>query len=191
MVLQSEGELGPQGLGKEERRELDLYYLDETGFTLTPAVPYAWQKKGVRLECLSTSNGKRQSVLGLLSKRGGFQCYITEGTVTSQLVIACIDAFVKQRKRSGIQRPLVIVLDNASMHTSAMLRERAVEWKRQSVRLQYLPPYSPELNLIEILWRRIKYAWLPLDAYSSWQKLTDSIEFVLKNIGSKYQISFA
>lgn len=28
-------------------------------------------------------------------------------------------------------------------------------------------PYSPELNLIEILWRQMKYAWLPLSAYLS------------------------
>lgn len=31
--------------------------------------------------------------------------------------------------------------------------------------IYYLPPYSPELNLIEILWSFIKYAWLPFNAY--------------------------
>jgi transposase len=30
--------------------------------------------------------------------------------------------------------------------------------------IKYLPPYSPELNLIEILWRRIKYTWLPFSS---------------------------
>jgi hypothetical protein len=31
--------------------------------------------------------------------------------------------------------------------------------------IKYLPPYSPELNLIEILWRFMKYYWLPFSAY--------------------------
>jgi len=37
--------------------------------------------------------------------------------------------------------------------------------------LHWLPPYSPELNLIEILWRKIKYQWLPLRAYLSFNHL--------------------
>ena len=39
---------------------------------------------------------------------------------------------------------------------------------------QYLPPYSPELNLIEILWRRIKYTWLPFSAYACLNALSEA-----------------
>jgi len=40
------------------------------------------------------------------------------------------------------------------------------EWKEKEVYIFFLPPYSPELNLIEILWRRINYQWwIPFDAY--------------------------
>ncbi|MCT7986192.1 transposase, partial [Laspinema sp. A4] len=41
------------------------------------------------------------------------------------------------------------------------------------------PTYSPHLNLIEILWRFIKYEWLNLDAYSCWGSLVNSIETIL------------
>jgi transposase len=41
----------------------------------------------------------------------------------------------------------------------------------------------PELNLIEILWRFIKYEWIEIDAYSSWQTFVASVENILKTLG--------
>jgi hypothetical protein len=58
-------------------------------------------------------------------------------------------------------------------------------WKNSSVRQP-----SPELNLIEILWRRIKYHWLPLDAYQSYVHLKTEVLSILENIGEKYVITF-
>jgi transposase len=54
-----------------------------------------------------------------------------------------------------------------------------------------LSPYSPELNLIEILWRRIKYTWLPFSAYTCLNALSEALETILSQVGSKYQITFA
>lgn len=175
----------------EQRGELDLYYVDESGFSLTPEVPYAWQKPGESLSCLSNSNGRRQTVLGFLSCLGDFRSYVIDGYGTSELIVACIEQFVSCLKRRRTRRPAVLVLDNASLHTSRLFQSRLAEWALAGVTVKYLPPYSPELNMIEILWKRIKYAWLPLDAYESWEKFTASLEYVLKNIGRKYQITFS
>ena len=64
------------------------------------------------------------------------------------------------------------------------------EWEKQDLYLWFLPPYCPELNLIEILWKKIKYYWLPIDAYNSFEKLDECLCQVLANIGKKYRISF-
>jgi transposase len=64
------------------------------------------------------------------------------------------------------------------------------EWEEQDVLIFFLPPYSPELNLIEILWRRIKYQWIPFDAYLSFQNLKERLSFVLNNVGKQYDIIF-
>jgi transposase len=58
--------------------------------------------------------------------------------------------------------------------------EHLEEWKERGITIFdfELPAYSPELNLIEILWRFIKYQWIEIDAYSSWQSLVLS---ALKN----------
>ena len=53
------------------------------------------------------------------------------------------------------------------------------------------PTYSPELNLIEILWRKIKYEWMPFSAYQSLKHLDQALGNILKNFGSEYRIQFA
>src|SRR5437773_7353187 len=76
-------------------------------------------------------------------------------------------------------------------HRSEEFEERMPSWKKQGLIIKYLPPYSPELNLIEILWERIKYTWLPFSAYQCLNALIEALENILSNVGSKYQITFA
>lgn len=54
----------------------------------------------------------------------------------------------------------------------------------------YLSSYSPELNLIEILWRKVKYEWLPLADYESFQSLKYHVQKELSGYGKEYRISF-
>ena len=50
---------------------------------------------------------------------------------------------------------------------------------------------SPELNLIEILWRFMKYEWIELSVYESWINLVEYVEKVLVGFGNEYVINFA
>ena len=82
-------------------------------------------------------------------------------------------------------------MDNASVHTSEAFEECLPRWKKKGWIIKYLSTYSPELNLIEILWRNIKYTWLPFSAYQCLNALREALENILKDFGSKYQITFA
>jgi len=69
------------------------------------------------------------------------------------------------------------------MHPSIGVKhfeDRIPYWKKQGLIIKYLPPYSPELNLIEILWLRIKYTWLPFSAYACLNALIEALEDILK-----------
>ena len=167
------------------KREVDLWYFDEAGFTLQPCIPYAWQKIGTTLELASTY-GPRQNILGFLNLHHEFHSFAFQGTIDTTTVIHCFDFFCKQ-----LLRPALVVIDNAPIHTSHHFAEQIVRWQKRDVYLKFLPPYCPELNLIELLWRKIKYEWLPLDAYLNFKTLTASLFDVLKGIGSKYRITFA
>ena len=164
----------------------DLYYFDEAGFSLQPCVPYAWAKVGETLE-LACANGSRQNVLGLMHWRGAaFHSCAFEGRVDSSLVIDCLHLFSQQ-----FTKPTIVLIDNAPIHTSEEFADEIVGLKKEGVIVKYLPAYSPELNLIEILWRKIKYEWLPLDAYKDFKTMTQELFEVIKGIGSKYRITFA
>ena len=167
------------------RRAFDLWYFDEAGFTLTPCIPYAWQKRGQRFE-LASARGPRQNILGFFNLHHEFHAFAFEGPIDTDTVIHCFNLF-----QARLSRPARVVVDNAPIHTSEDFEEQLDHWQKHDLSVQFLPPYSPELNLIEHLWRKIKYDWLPLEAYQNFKTLTDSLFEVLRGIGSKYRITFA
>jgi transposase len=67
-------------------RQFDLWYFDEAGFTLTPCVPYAWQKVGQTLE-LASSHSPRQNILGFFTLQHEFHAFAFEGAIDTQTVI--------------------------------------------------------------------------------------------------------
>lgn len=82
------------------------------------------------------------------------------------------------------------MIDNASMHTSKIFTENIVKWKEQGLIIYNIPPYCPELNKIEIVWRKIKYEWLDFSAYKSFKSLKEALNDILANIGGRYSINF-
>ena len=125
-------------------------------------------------------------MLGFFNLHNHFHSFAFQGAIDSQTVIHCFDLFHHRQ-----QNPTVVVVDNAPIHTSEDFEEELERWRKGGLHVKFLPPYCPELNLIEILWRKIKYEWLPLDAYQNFKTLTASLFDVLKGIGSKYRITFA
>ena len=62
---------------QEDRGEIDLRYVDETGFCLTSYVPYAWQSKGETIT-LKTQRSKRLNALGFLNRKNDLEVYLFE-----------------------------------------------------------------------------------------------------------------
>jgi transposase len=85
----------------------------------------------------------------------------------------------------------IVIIDNASIHTSGRFIDRIPDWEKKGVIIKSLPTYCPELNIIEILWRFIKYYWLPFSAYLSFDDLSREVENILAKIGSEFKIDFA
>lgn len=179
---------------QEDKGEIELYFCDESGFSLTPCVPYAWQKKGETI-CLPASKGKNYNVLGLMRRDFSLQAYGFYGAIDSSAAIACMDAFCLERKAKAKQeervlKPACVIIDNAPIHNSGAFRDKEEDWKAMGVTIKRLPPYSPELNLIEILWRKVKYEWLPFSAYKSFECLVNELEEIIRAMGKKFIINF-
>lgn len=171
-------------LEEEQQGIIDLYYFDESGFCLVPYIPYAWQEQDEPISVESTPS-KRLNVLGFMNKRNDLDAYCFEGSITSEIVIHCINSFCNH-----IQGPTVVVMDKASIHTSEEFQAKIPDWEKQGLDIFYLPEYSPELNLIEILWRFMKYEWMEFWAYTSWSSLLNCVEDMIQNFGVKHKINF-
>jgi hypothetical protein len=170
---------------QESAGEIALYYFDASGFALIPVIPYAWQPVHTHILLVPTKS-KRINVLGFCKRDNTLQPYIIEGTVNSEIVMACFDDFCP-----SLSKKTVVVLDNASIHTSEQFQANISQWEKKGLTLKFLPKYSPELNLIEILWKHIKYYWLPFSAYLGFEYLKEALTNILINVGKEYRISFA
>lgn len=163
----------------------DLYYFDAAGFCLDPCIAYAWQNQGETIEIEAASRG-RVNVLGFMNTDNDLKSFVFNGSIDSHVVVGCFDLFCKT-----ITKKTIVIMDNAPIHTSDEFQECIPEWQKKGLLIKFLPEYSPELNLIEILWRKIKYEWLPFSAYESFKALTTALIDILAGVGSKYRISFA
>ena len=72
--------------------------------------------------------------------------------------------------------PTIIALDNANFHRSHVVRDARPELRQRGIHLYLLPPYSPELNDIERLFRTLKHHELPERTYPTLDGLEDAVD---------------
>ena len=72
--------------------------------------------------------------------------------------------------------PRVVVLDNAGMHTSQVVKAARPGLAKLGVYLYYLPPYSPELNRIEPVFKQVKHHDMPTRSFTSKADLRVAVE---------------
>ncbi len=168
-----------------KKGEIDLGYLDQVGWSSRACIPYAWQEKDDQI-ILNDVEGKRINVMGVMNTKNEIYYESYETNTNNDKVIKFLDRFSET-----IKIRTVILLDQASIHTSDKIMERLEYWKEKNLELFWLPAYSPKLNLIEILWKFMKYEWIEISAYDNHKNLKEYINKTLKLFGSEYVINFA
>jgi hypothetical protein len=124
------------------------------------------------VEISTSTHSRRLNVLGFLNKRNDLCPYVIEGKVDTSAIVECFEQFSKQ-----VKKRTYVFLENAPIHRSQEFIRHRAKWVKRGLIIQYLPPYSPELNLIEILWRFMKYHWIPFSAYMSFQSVLSQFSF--------------
>ena len=88
-------------------------------------------------------------------------------------------AFLRELPAAGV--PRVVVLDNAGLHTSKLVKAARPGLARLGIYLYYLPPYSPELNRIEAVFRQVKYQRMPTRSHAELGDLRMAVEKALRD----------
>lgn len=131
-----------------------LYFEDESGVSLSPVIGKTWAKKGETP--LVSVTGKRAGILAMsaVSPSGKMRFRLENRRINSAIIIE----FLRQIQRSHPNRHIAIVMDNAPAHRSKAVSDFVASQKK--LRVDYIPPYSPELNPDEKVWRHLKHVAL-------------------------------
>jgi transposase len=128
----------------------DRVFLDETGVNLAMARHYARAPQGERAYAAKPVNkGKNITVLGALSL-GGIQAAMTvEGSTDTAVFLTYVQRVLVPTLRPG----QVVLMDNLSAHKDERIQTAIAS---VGAKLEYLPPYSPDLSPIEECWSKLK-----------------------------------
>jgi DDE superfamily endonuclease len=170
---------------------IDLFFLDQSGFAPTLPTGYTWGRRGRRAVVpYEAPQGRRVNVVGALAPYapdGPRLLFATRRRSDGPYDAAAHLGFVRQIADLGPDpavadergRPCVVVLDNYAVHHAAAVKAAIPALAASGVTFCYLPPYSPELNPIEPVWRQAKYQDLPERSHPTDTALQTAVEAAL------------
>jgi transposase len=158
-----------------------VLFVDAAHFVMGAFLGMVWCF--VRVLLPSASGRKRYNVLGAYDPIRHEAITVTNDTYINQSVF-CEFLDKIAAAYAGTNRPITLVLDNARYQKCQSVAERA---EALGIELLYLPPYSPNLNLIERLWRFIKKQVLYSTHYEKFKQFKESIDTCIADLGTCYK----
>lgn len=155
-------------LDEAKRGKRAVYFVDAAHFVFGAFLGFLWSFE--RLFVKAPAGRKRFNVLGALN------------AITHELVMITNDSYINAQSVCALLReiaikttglPITLVLDNARYQKCQLVTDLAAQL---NIELLYLPAYSPNLNLIERLWRFVKKEVLYCKYYSNFSLFKQAIE---------------
>lgn len=173
-----EGKLLPR-LEEAKRGERAVLFVDAAHFVYGPYLGYLWCL--VRLFVPGPSGRKRYNVLAALDAithrviRVSNHAYINAES-------AC--ALLREVAAAGLKGPVTLVLDNARYQKCELVKGLALSL---GIELLYLPAYSPNLNLIERVWKFVKKEGLGCRVLPTYEEFTAAIDDCLASLDTRHK----
>lgn len=162
-----------------QQGKIELFFMDAAHFVLLPFLGYLYSLATRFIK--SWSGRKRFSVLGAINSVSKELVMMTETTYVDSMTVC---ALLKELAIRYYDRHIVIVLDNARYQRCRVVLRTA---ERLHIQLVFLPPYSPNLNLIERLWKFVKKKVLYNQFYSDFHLFCSAITSCLGRTHSEYR----
>ena len=165
---------------KEARAGLRaVYFVDAAHFVFLTFLGtlWCWARQFIR----AASGRKRYNVLGALNAVSHKLIQVTNHSyINAESVCLLLRAVAEAT--TGI--PITLVLDNARYQKCAVVQALA---QQLNIELLYLPSYSPNLNLIERVWRFVKSECLRTIHYDNYDEFTTAIQQCLDDLPTKHK----
>jgi transposase len=156
-----------------------VFFVDAAHFVMGAFLCCVWC--WVRLRIRGASGRQRYSVLGAWNAvTHELVSITTDATVSAETMCALLVKIAAL----GLQGPITLVLDNARYQHCALVMNLA---KSLKIHLEFLPSYSPNLNLIERLWKFVKKQVLYGHHYATFVEFRAAIDDCLAKIPTKHR----
>lgn len=159
-----------------------VYFVDAVHLLHNAVHDYAWLPKGVTIGIPTNTGRRRVNILGAYNPDSMDLLHIeTQDKCNAETVKELMDKI--KEANPGTKR-IILILDNASYHRAKSVKEHA---KELGISLEFLPPYSPNLNLIERFWKFMKKHIVKNRYYPVFEQFIAKIRDFLRNIGTYKQ----
>lgn len=155
-----------------KNRDKDFYFFDESRFGTHSKLGHGWFKKGTRPRVRIKLGFKNFYVYSATHSKTGEHFSL----IIPYLNTECMNIFLEELSKHLGSRIATIVMDQAAWHKSSTL---AIP---NNINIVYLPPYCPELNPVERLWRYIKHHIIRNKVYDSIDELENRLSNFMKNL---------
>ncbi len=159
------------------RRE--VYFVDGAHFLYATVLGFVWC--WVRWCIRAAAGRKRYNVLGAVHAVSHRLIRVANHTYLNAVSVCDLLRLVA---RAHVGRPVTLVLDNARYQKCAVVRDLA---RSLGIRLLYLPSYSPNLNLIERVWKFVKKQCLASVHYPTYEAFTQALDRCLGGLDTTYR----
>jgi transposase len=152
---------------RESPERLQVWFWDESGFSLRVIRRKNWGKKGRRKEVRGERRKGRVNLMGGLrySDKKRFVEFLDKGNSENfykvlkifyqELINEWVEAGNEASEFAEKGAKIVIILDNASFHKKLEYQNK-IKTEMPNIHLEFLPEYSPDYNLIELVWHSAK-----------------------------------
>lgn len=166
-------------LKKKAGNKEPIYFADSVHPQHQTQLAFGWILKGVRKEIATTSQQKRLNFIGGICLTGHRFSYRQVEKVDADNIC---DFLWQLRQTNPGKYKVHVIWDNAGYHRSKDVQKHA---KVLGIKLHYLPPYSPNLNPVERLWKLMHEEVRYNKYYGKFCEFTEATLGFFKSIGRK------
>ena len=163
-------ETWPQIKALAKRKNAQIFFEDESSFSMWGSLFYTWSRRGKQPVVKTTGKRRALKVFGVIDLFSGKLIYHSlDGKLNSETYVDFLKELLRKTRKH-----IILIHDGARYHTSKQTKSLVESKDRLS--LFQLPPYSPDFNPIEGLWKKVKKAATHLMYFPDFEALTSAVE---------------
>ena len=148
-----------------DTKTVRLMFQDEAAFGRINKPKYCWCRKGIRPSVPCHHIRKYRYVYGAVEPLTGGSFFL----VMPYCNTACMNAFLEHLSKAYPEDYIVLICDGAAWHKSGTLKVFS------NIELMFIPPYTPEMNPIEQIWRELRARGFHNEVFQSLENVVDRL----------------